>query len=259
MDIIGLIPAGGIASRLGKIPCSKEVYPIQISESAEAVSVVSENLIQYFKTAGIENIYFIIRKGKWDIPDYYGDGEAFGVNIGYLMLNLTYGTPFTLDQAYSFVKDKIVALGFPDIIIKPENAYASLIEKLSNSESDLVLGIFPIEHYMKWDMVEFDRKDRIKSIIVKMERPDLKYGWTNVVWKPSFTQYLHDYLEDFLKKHPDGNIKFPCGTERELYVGDVIQAAKKDGLKVDYVKFDDGDSLDLGTPDDLRNYMKHQL
>ena len=28
MEIIGLIPAGGQAKRLGKIPCSKEIYPI---------------------------------------------------------------------------------------------------------------------------------------------------------------------------------------------------------------------------------------
>jgi len=259
MDIVGLIPAGGIASRLGKIPCSKEIFPIQYSVPSGSVSVVSENLIHYFKISGVENIYFILREGKWDIPKYFGDGSSFGVNIGYLMVNFTYGTPFTLNQAYPFVKDKIIALGFPDIIIEPKNAYARLIEKLNATGADLVLGIFPIENYKKWDMIEFDNQDRVDQIVIKQDRPDLKWGWTNVVWKPSFTEYLNKYLSGFLQSNPDGKIKYLGGETKELYVGDVIQAAKNEGLRIDYVKFEKGNSLDIGTVEGLQNYMKTNL
>ncbi len=259
MDIIGLIPAGGIASRLGKIPCSKEIFPMQFSESSDTISVVSENIIQYFKMAGIENIYFILREGKWDIPGYYGDGSSFGVNIGYLMVNLTFGTPFTLNQAYPFVKDKIIALGFPDILFEPKNAYARLIEKINATDADVVLGIFPIEKFLKWDMIEFNDKGKVNQIIIKQDRPDLKWGWTNAVWKPSFTEYFNRYLNKFLQNNKDGKIKFPDGNTRELYVGDVIQEAMEEGFKIDYVKFEGGNSLDIGTTDDLRNYMKDNL
>ena len=259
MDIVGLIPAGGIASRLGKIPCSKEIFPMQYSVSSGSVSVVSENLIQYFKTSGIENIYFILREGKWDIPNYFGDGSSFGVNIGYLMVNLTLGTPFTLNQAYPFVKDKIIALGFPDIIIEPKNAYTRLIKKLDVTSADLVLGIFPIKNYLKSDMIEFDSQNKVNQIVIKQDRPDLKWGWMNVVWKPFFTEYLNKYLSEFLRSNPDGMIKLSDGGTRELYVGDVIQAAMEEGLQVDYVKFEEGNSLDIGTADDLRNYMKTHL
>lgn len=259
MNVVGLIPAGGIASRLSKIPCSKEIFPMQYSVASGSISVVSENLIHYFKTSGIENIFFILREGKWDIPKYFGDGSFFGVNIGYFMVNLTFGTPFTLNQAYPFVKDKIIALGFPDIIIEPKNAYAPLIEKINATEADLVLGIFPIENYLKWDMIEFDSQNRVDQIVIKQDRPDLKWGWTNVVWKPSFTEYLNKYLSEFLRSNPDGKIRFSDGLSRELYVGDVIQAAKDEGLQIDYVKFEKGDSLDIGTVEDLRNYMKSNL
>ena len=64
----------------------------------------------------INKVYFIIRKGKWDIPEYYGSGENHTMDIGYLMMNQPYGVPFTLNQAYPFVKDSLIAFGFPDII-----------------------------------------------------------------------------------------------------------------------------------------------
>jgi len=258
MEIIGLIPAGGIGSRLGKSPCSKEIFPVPLSIN-DKISVVSENLIHYFKLVDITRIYFILRKGKWDIPEFYGDGSAFGVNIGYLIMNLPFGTPFTIDQAYPFINNKIVALGFPDILFKPENAYAALSEKLINGESDVVLGLFPITSYLKWDMVEFDKNNRVKNIVIKQDRPDLKLGWTNVMWKPGFTEFMHGYLKNFIGKYPDGMFKLPDNSLRELYVGDIIQEAILQGMKVDYVKFNDGQSIDLGTPDDLRKHILEQL
>src|SRR5690606_8376318 len=112
MRFFGLIPAGGTGSRLGKMPCSKEVLPI-VRQSGNTItrSTVCENLIRYYKLAGITNIHFIIRSGKWDIPAYLQDGKALGVNISYLIMDLPYGTPFTLDQAYPFVQGNYVALG----------------------------------------------------------------------------------------------------------------------------------------------------
>ncbi len=256
MEIVGLIPAGGLASRLGKSPCSKEIFPVQISDT-EKITVVSEHLIQYFKHADITQIYFILRKGKWDIPEYYGDGSSHGISIGYLIMNLPFGTPFTLDQAYPFVRDKLVALGFPDILFKPENAYTKLSDKLAHGKSDIVLGLFPISNYRKWDMVEFDENNRLKNIIVKQDRPDLKFGWTNAIWNPGFTEFMHQYLEEIIKKYPDGMIRLPDNSVREVYVGDIIQEAILKGLKVDYIKFNEGSSIDLGTPDNLRNYLKN--
>ena len=120
-DLVGVIPAGGKAVRLGKIPCSKEIYPLKIWETEEP-KVTSEYLVKYLQQAGCSYIFFIIKEGKWDIPAYFGDGERFSINIGYLLSNLPYGTPFTLDQSYPYIKDKYVALGFPDLIIKPENS-----------------------------------------------------------------------------------------------------------------------------------------
>jgi len=255
-EVVGLIPASGLASRLGKIPVSKELFPLFLPGDTNKISVISDNLLRYYKNAGVINVYFIIRKGKWDIPGFYGDGSEIGMNIGYLMMNLPYGSVFTLNQAYPFIKDKTVALGFPDIIISPEHCFSLLIEKINSDNVDIVLGIFPISSYSKWDMIEFDGREKIKNIVIKQNRPDLHYGWSVVVWKPAFTKYINDYLTIQLKNRPDGTIKLPDNQIREIYVGDIIQDAISNGMKIDYVKFDNGNCIDIGTPDDLRKYVR---
>jgi glucose-1-phosphate thymidylyltransferase len=252
MEIIGLVPAAGFASRLGSIPCSKEVYPL-LNSSGE-LTVISTHLLRYYNLAEIRNVFFIIRKGKWDIPDYFGDGSLFDLNIGYLIMNVSYGTPFTLNHAYHFAKDKIVALGFPDILFEPENAFAQLKEHFQKDSSDIVLGIAQSENYMRSDMVDFDQDGEINEIVIKQNRPDLKYGWFIAMWRPSFTLYLKEYLERFIKNNPEGKIILNDKSVREIYMGDVIQSALSNGLQVSYILFENGRFRDLGTLEELAEY-----
>jgi glucose-1-phosphate thymidylyltransferase len=251
-EIVGLIPAGGMGSRLGKLPCSKEIFP-RIGMTG-GISVLSENLIRYFRVAGIENIYFIIRDGKWDIPGYFGDGSEFGVNLGYLMMKESYGTPFTLNQAYPFIHDKIVALGFPDIVFEPEDAFVQLKSKFLQSPADIMLGIVPSEHYLRSDMIEFGSDGRIHDLIIKENRPDLKYSWFIALWRPSFSLYLKNFLLQWLFNNPEGKMRMPDGSFREIYVGDIIRNSIADGLNVDHVFFGDGHYSDLGTWDEWNKF-----
>jgi glucose-1-phosphate thymidylyltransferase len=257
MEIVGLVPAGGQAKRLGKIPCSKEIIPVYTEESEYKsefkIKVISEHLINSFRIAGIKNIYFIIRQGKWDIPSYYGDGSRFGVNISYLIMNLPYGTPFTLDQAYHFTNDKYIALGYPDIIFNPDDAFIDVKKKMLETNADIVLGVFKIENYKKWDMIEFDNIGKIKDIVIKQDRPDLKYGWTIALWNTTFWEFMHEYLEELIK---DGN-NYKIKT-RELYPGDIFSSAIKKGMKAEAVVFKDGISTDIGTPEDFHKFYRKQ-
>lgn len=68
--------------------------------------------------------------------------------------------------------------------------------------------------------------------------------WAIAVWKPGFTEFLHEYL---IAIKEDRNLaKLP-----EIPIGNVIQAAISKGLKVDAEAFANGSYLDIGTPDDL--------
>ena len=248
-EVIGLVPMAGKASRIAPLPCSKELYPIgyrQIEgEGGMRPKVVSHYLLERMRHANIRKAFMILREGKWDIPTYFGDGTMLNMHIAYLLMNLPYGVPYTLDQAFPFVQDATVALGFPDMIFQPDDAYTKLIAKLEESGADIVLGLFPADKPHKTDMVEFDTDGHMRSIHIKPASSELIYSWEIAVWTPLFSRYLHNYVQAALEK------KTVPDVANELFVGDVLQAAIRDKLKVESVIFQDGNFLDIGTPEDL--------
>ncbi|BAY83528.1 glucose-1-phosphate thymidylyltransferase [Calothrix parasitica NIES-267] len=257
LPVIGLIPAGGKATRISPLPLSKELYPVGFRGGGDIEinnqdnnqnhlrpKVVSHYLLEKMRNAGIDKAYFILRPGKWDIPAYFGDGKMLSMSLGYLIMGLPYGVPFTLDSAYPFVKDAVVALGFPDILFEPKDAYSKILKKLNNSNADVVLGLFPTDKPQKAGMVDFDENGKVISIIEKPLQSDLRFMWGIAVWKPDFTEFLHQYL---IAVQEDINLP----SLPEIPIGNIIQAAISKGLQVEAEAFADGSYLDIGTPDDL--------
>ena len=85
-EIVGLIPAGGKAKRISPLPFSKELYPIGFQtmngRSQPRPKVVSQYLLEKFSIAQeLTEAYIVLRKGKWDIPAYFGDGELLSICI----------------------------------------------------------------------------------------------------------------------------------------------------------------------------------
>jgi glucose-1-phosphate thymidylyltransferase len=252
-EVIGLIPAAGKASRLPLLPCSKELYPIGYDGPNYSPKVISQFLLENMRVADIKRAYIILRKGKWDIPAYFGDGKMLDMNLAYLLMDLPYGVPYTLDQAYPFVQNAIIALGFPDIIFEPSDAYSIMLTMQRESDADVVLGLFSTPHPHKTDMVDLDDSGRIRSIHIKPSETHLKYAWGIAVWRPSFTKFMHDYVLSQCKLFENNAGNEP---KREMFVGDVIQAAIENGMQVDPVIFKNGSYLDIGTPEDLVNAVR---
>ena len=161
--VVGLVPAAGEASRVAPLPCSKELYPIGFRSvdgcKSTRPKVAAHYLLEKMRFAGITQIYIVLRKGKWDIPNYFGDGSMFDVNLAYLMMGLPFGTAYSLDQAYPFLPDAIVAFGFPDIVFSPADAYKKLLRRQATTGDDVVLGLFPAREPGKVDIVEVDHRD----------------------------------------------------------------------------------------------------
>jgi glucose-1-phosphate thymidylyltransferase len=257
--VIGLVPAGGQANRIAPLPCSKELYPIgfrSVGPGGERrPKAVCHYLLEKMRLAGIHKAYVILREGKWDIPAYLNDGTALlDMNLAYLMMRLPFGAPFTLDQAYPFVKDALVALGFPDIIFQPEDAFVRLLKRQADTDADIVLGLFPVDRPQKMDMVALDEKGRARRIVIKPSQTDLRYTWFIAVWTPVFTRFMHTHLASLRRR---GNE--PAAEKRELYVGDVIQAAIDQDLHVEGVIFAQGAYIDIGTPKDLARAVANHV
>ena len=244
-QVVAIIPAAGNATRLSPLPCSKELYPVGFYTGEDGIQrpkVVSQYLIEKLKHAGIKSVFFSLRKGKADIMDYFGDGSSFGVDIAYLVTSIPYGVPYTIDRAYHFLNNDIVALGFPDILFDPDDAFSNLLARQAERQADVVLGLFPADRPDKCDMVETDKNGIVKQIVIKPKHTSLTETWGIAVWTPSFSRYMHE----FLKTHLNSG-----ATEEELFIGDVIQAATKEGFYVDTVTVSKSPFIDIGTPEDL--------
>jgi len=254
-EVIGLLPAGGKATRVAPLPCSKELYPVGFHSVGEGrglrPKVISHYLLEKMRLANIKKAYIILREGKWDIPTYFADGKMLDMHLAYLMMNLPFGVPYTLDQAYPFVEDAIVALGFPDMIFQPDNAFGQLLAKGEESNADIVLGLFPAHQPHKTDMVELDDHGRICSIEIKPDRTQLFYAWEIAVWTPVFTRFMHDYVSSEQRRCSKEKAGTSLQVQNEMQVADVIQAAIQNDMHVDSVVFKDGSCLDIGTPEDM--------
>lgn len=240
---IGLIPAAGEGKRISPLPGSKELYPIGFRVAKDGSlrpKVVCHYLLESMRLAGIRRAYALLRANKWDIPAYFGDGSLVDMNLGYLVVSSLHGVPYTLDRAYEFVQDAVITLGFPDIIFQPQDAFVRLLAHLSDSEADLVLGVVPFSQPHKGGMVDFDANGCVSTVLDKPLQSTLRYSWFTAVWTPSFTEFLHQYLDDK-----------PIVPSQEVLINDTIQSAIDNGLKVEVEVFENGSFLDIGTPEDL--------
>ena len=146
--IIGLLPAAGQGSRISPLPMSKELFPIGFQDLADKglrPKVACQYLLEAMGQAGVQESFLILRPGKWDIPAYLGDGSQLNMRLAYMTVHVPFGVPFSLNQAYPFVTDAIIAMGFPDILFSPANAYTQLLNRLQTTEADVVLGLLPTD------------------------------------------------------------------------------------------------------------------
>ena len=263
--LVGLLPAAGKASRIQPLPCSKELLPIGFQpvggkgEGTLRPKTVSHYLLESMHHAGVRQAYVVINRGKWDIPAYYGPGTLTGIDLAYVVTDYPYGAPFSLKQAFPFVSDATILLGFPDIIMSAVDGFDRLLEKKAGTGADLVLGLFKATEPAKMDMVDFDDNNAIKAIEIKPKATDLIYTWIIAVWSPEFTAFMKAYLD---RIEPSVRCEFqrpPTDRLSEYYVGQVIQESLKSNLKIAHVIFDNETYTDIGTPDSLVSAMTNRI
>lgn len=251
-EVVAVLPAAGRSLRLAPLPCSKEILPVGLKTIAglqgPRLQVVSQYLLECLQEADIRNGYIVIRQGKWDIPAYWKGGEMLGMHLAYVVIEDSSGPPDTIDRAYPFVKDNVVAFGFPDIILRPKNVFAKLLDRLDRG-GDIVLALFPAHDAKAMDMIDIDAAHRVRAIHLKPKATRLRYAWVCAVWTPVFTEFLHQFLRRVKlgeKAGMVGNRKIDA--QGDIPVGAVLKEAVKAKLKVEGVSFPTGRYIDIGTP-----------
>lgn len=258
MKLIGLVPAAGQGRRIAPLPMSKELFPIGFGRTHQdgtlRPKVACHYLLERMRLGGAREVYIAIRPGKWDIPTYLGDGSRMGMAFAYLMVHVPFGVPFSLDQAYPFTRDANVLLGFPDILTWPEDAYPTLLDRLSRGSADAVLGLFPTDQPDQVGLVDFDEAGVVRGIFEKSSLTHLGWMWALAVWRPSFSDFLHGFVQERLARWLGGVA--PQDLEampdyQEVAIGDVLHAAIESGLRVEGHPFQGGRYIDIGVPERL--------
>jgi len=249
--VVGVIPAAGQATRLSPLPCSKELYPIGFMEGSGANAVrpkvASHYLLEKMRLAAIREAYVVLRKHKWDIPAYWGDGSILGMSLAYLVMDTSPGVPFTIDHAYPFVQNATVAFGFPDILFGPEDAFLQLIARHESCHAHVTLGLFPANAPEKVDMVDIDEQGRVRQIVIQPRNTPLRHSWGIAVWEPVFTQFLHEQV---------ASLRALALAQPEVSVGQIFRLAIEAGLQVNSTTVSELPYVDIGTPEGLIDGMQ---
>lgn len=234
--VTAVIPAAGQATRLGSaVSGSKEVVDI-------GGQPVLSLLLARLAASGIERALISLRAGKWDIPAALVGDARHGIDLAYIVVADSPSPAHSIAPALRYASDEIIALGFPDVIFRPKDAFARMLDRLAATGANVVLGVFPSSTPERVDMVRLDEDRRVAEIVIKQPDRGLTHCWTLAVWNPPFTEMLVTRVDDH-RQAGHGRDEFQIGT--------VIQEAIARGLCVESVIFDDGRYLDVGTPADL--------
>jgi glucose-1-phosphate thymidylyltransferase len=205
-------------------------------------------LLRRLALAGVSQAIVVLGDGKWDVPQALLGYRSLGVDLAYVVVGESPSELHSVAAGLSFTSGRLVALGYPDILFEPRDAFSVLLDRQSRTGADLVLGLFPTDRPERVDMVVLDHQLRPVEVVIKQPDRGLRYSWSIAVWTSSFSGYLVDFLTHVDKGQADTAAQ---PEPDELSVGDVFQAALGDGLAAEAVVFEQGGYLDVGTPDDL--------
>ena len=253
-NFVSVIPAAGFGTRLRLKKKSKEVLSVIYPDNLNGIKekVISSFLIDQLKIAKIEQIFMIIRIGKWDIPKYYAENKI-SCCLSFIVIPNSSSIAHTINFSYPYIKNKFVILSFPDLIIFPKDAVLKCKLLMQEKNPDIVLGLFPVSNPSKFDIVKFDNRKKIRRITIKNNSTNLNYAWTIAIWNAKFTEYLHAYIDNRI-------VTNNCS---EMQLSEIILSAIKDEFHVELKLFYKGKCLDIGTKEDynytyqfLKNYKK---
>ena len=166
MEIVGVVPAAGYATRLQPLDCSKEVLPINGKP-------VMDYLVERMRVGGSTSVRIVTRAEKHDVIARSAElaAETVLADPDTVSDSILAGTAGLED-------DDIVLIGFPDTLWEPEDGYVPLVRAVA-SGCEAALGLFRIapSDLPRSDVVVFGPEDSIVGIDIKPPTPRSEWIW----------------------------------------------------------------------------------
>ena len=166
MEIVGIVPAAGYATRLQPLGCSKEVLPVDGKP-------VMDYLVERMRAGGATRVRIVTRAEKGDVIE----------RADVLAAEVVLGNPDTVSDSIlagtaGLGGDDIVLIGFPDTLWEPEDGYRPLVGAVA-AGCEAALGLFRIARadLPRSDVVVFGPGDTIAGIEIKPVKPRSEWIW----------------------------------------------------------------------------------
>jgi len=235
MKYVGIIPAAGLASRLGPLGYPKELLPITYVQGEgghlRPLPVIEASLRQ-LRTAGIDRCMVITSERKPELAQYLGGGGAIGLDIAYVQQSQAQGLAAAVALTLPWTSGSANCLLLPDTIVRPLDSLKTMRETFEARGADLVLGVFPTGKPNELGPVRFAADGKVIEVQDKPAKTDLTNSWGLAIWGDRFSQLI-------------------AAAPANANLGLLFHQAAQSGLNVIACWFENGEFHDVGTPKGL--------
>ena len=189
----GIILAGGSGKRLN---------PLTQCISKQLLPVYNKPLIYYplstLMLIGIKDILLIINPGEEKLfQKLLGDGTKFGINLSYEIQKRPEGIAqaFLIAEKYLDGHNSVLILG--DNIFYGDNLIKKL-QKASNANDSATIFGYKVKDPERYGVIEFDKKNIVKSITEKPLNPKSRYAVTGIYF---YDKNAVDYAKTISKSN----------------------------------------------------------
>lgn len=245
-DYVGVIPAAGLASRLGPLGYPKELLPITYvpGEGGHLRPLpVIEASFRQLREAGAARALVITSDRKPELMQYLAHGGGIGLDLAFLQQARPEGLAAAVALAAPWTRGANTCLLLPDTIVRPEHALKDARALFERAEADLVLCVLPTDKPRELGPVRFDSDMRVTEVQDKPAETDLNNSWSMAIWGPRFGELL----DSAVRQNPGQTL------------GAVFQQAVDAEMTVRAAWFPGGAFYDVGTPKGLAEALPQFL
>jgi len=198
----------------------QRLRPFTVNRPKVMLLIAGKPILQYVIEAlvqkGIRNIALVVGYRKEQVLDYFGSGEAFGVDLAYVTQERQLGTAHALAQAKEAIKGDFLVLPGDNLIT------ADTIGRFAAVEPEAVL-IKKVDNPMRYGVVNV-RRGTVREIVEKPGEASSNLVSTGIY---SFSRAIFDFVEP--------QLDLPDVVNRMIEQGHKISALETEGAWLDAI------------------------
>ena len=198
----------------------QRLRPFTVNRPKVMLLIAGKPILQYVIEAlvqkGIRNIALVVGYRKEQVLDYFGSGEAFGVDLAYVTQERQLGTAHALAQAKEAIKGDFLVLPGDNLIT------ADTIGRFAAVEPEAVL-IKKVDNPMRYGVVNI-RRGTVREIVEKPGEASSNLVSTGIY---SFSRAIFDFVEP--------QLDLPDVVNRMIEQGHKISALETEGAWLDAI------------------------